>query len=66
MVVSKPKGKPKSAALCLASVRTSRGWHGDDSLYFDAEKNLYVGAVSFGYGGDGKRVCRRVYGKTCG
>lgn len=48
----------------MASVRTSRRGHGEDSIYFDAEKNRYVGAVSLGHGGDGKRVRRKVYGKT--
>jgi hypothetical protein len=33
-------------------------------IYFDAEKNRYVGAVSLGHGGDGTRVRRKVYGKT--
>jgi hypothetical protein len=28
----------------MASVRTSRRGHGEDSIYFDAEKNRYVGA----------------------
>ena len=48
----------------MASVRTSRRGHGEDSIYFDAEKNRHVGAVSLGHGGDGTRVCRKVYGKT--
>jgi integrase len=48
----------------MASVTTSRRGHGDDSIYFDAAKNRYVGAVSLGHGGDGKRVRRTVYGKT--
>jgi len=48
----------------MASVGTSRRGHGEDSIYFDAEKDRYVGAVSLGHGGDGKRVRRKVYGKT--
>ena len=48
----------------MASVKTSRRGHGEDSIYFDAEKKRYVGAVSLGHGGDGKRVRRKVYGKT--
>jgi hypothetical protein len=48
----------------MASVRTSRRGHGEDSIYFDAEKNRYVGAVSLGHAGDGTRVRRKVYGKT--
>jgi integrase len=42
----------------------SRRGHGEDSIYFDAAKSRYVGAVSLGYGGDGKRVRRKVYGTT--
>src|ERR1022692_4604186 len=48
----------------MASVKTSRRGHGEDPIYFDAEKNRYVGAVSLGHAGDGKRVRRKVYGKT--
>ena len=48
----------------MVSVRTSRRGHGEDSIYFDAEKNRYVGAVSLGHAGDGTRVRRKVYGKT--
>jgi hypothetical protein len=39
----------------MVSVSTSRRGHGEDSIYFDAEQNWYIGAVSLGYGGDGKR-----------
>ena len=48
----------------MVTVRTSRRGHGEDSIYFDADKNRYVGAVSLGHAGDGTRVRRKVYGKT--
>jgi integrase len=64
MVVSKANGEPKSSAVVIASVRTSRRGHGEDSIYFDAEKNRYTGAVSLGHASDGARVRRKVYGKT--
>jgi hypothetical protein len=48
----------------MVSIRTSRRGHGEDSIYFDAGKNRYVGAVSLGHAGDGMRVRRKVYGKT--
>jgi integrase len=48
----------------MVSVRTNRRGHGEDSIYFDADKNRYVGAVSLGHAGDGTRVRRKVYGKT--
>jgi integrase len=38
--------------------------HGEDAIYFDATKNRYVGAVSVGFGGDGRRLRRKVSGKT--
>jgi hypothetical protein len=37
---------------------------GEDAIYFAADKNRYVGSVSLGYGLDGKRIRRKVFGKT--
>ena len=45
-------------------LRGSPRGHGEDSIYFDATKNRYVGAVSVGWGPDGKRLRRKVRGKT--
>ncbi|MBV9094290.1 MAG: hypothetical protein JO132_10505 [Streptosporangiaceae bacterium] len=33
-------------------------------IYFAADKDRYVGAISLGYGPDGKRTRRKVYGRT--
>ena len=41
-----------------------RRGHGEDAIYFDAAKNRYVGAISVGFGSDGKRVRRKVSGRT--
>ncbi|MGH3264623.1 MAG: hypothetical protein ACRDNS_21820, partial [Trebonia sp.] len=41
-----------------------RRGHGEDAIYFDATKNRYVGAVSLGFGSDGKRSRRKVTGRT--
>ena len=38
--------------------------HGEDAIYFAADKNRYIGAVSLGFGPDGKRLRRRASGKT--
>ncbi len=38
--------------------------HGEDAIYFDATKNRYVGAISVGFGPDGKRIRRKVTGRT--
>src|ERR1700758_3022431 len=45
------------------SGRTRRG-HGEDAIYFAADKNRYIGAISVGFGPDGKRLRRKVSGKT--
>src|ERR1700759_3619084 len=41
-----------------------RRGHGEDGIYFDAAKNRYVGAISVGFGPDGKRIRRKVSGRT--
>ena len=41
-----------------------RRGRGEDAIYFDATKNRYVGAVSLGFGPDGKRIRRKVTGRT--
>ncbi len=41
-----------------------RRGHGEDAIYFDAAKNRYVGAISVGFGPDGKRIRRKVSGRT--
>ncbi|MFJ4079835.1 tyrosine recombinase XerC [Streptomyces iakyrus] len=41
-----------------------RAGHGEDTIYWDAAKNRYVGAVSLGYAPNGKRRRPKVYGKT--
>ena len=41
--------------------RTRRGGH---SVYYDAANRQYVGSISLGYGQDGKRKRRKVYGRT--
>ena len=47
---------------CLG--QDSRRGHGEDAIYFDAAKNRFVGAISVGFGPDGKRVRRKVTGRT--
>ena len=41
-----------------------RRGRGEDAIYFDETKNRYVGAVSLGFGPDGKRIRRKVTGRT--
>lgn len=49
--------------MAEAGTARRRG-HGEDSIYFDASKNRYVGAVSVGWGPDGNRLRRKVRGRT--
>jgi integrase len=46
-----------------ANASRRRGY-GEDGIYLDAAKNRYVGAVSLGYGPDGRRIRRKVIGRT--
>jgi integrase len=48
----------------LPMAEAKRRGHGEDAIYFDAAKNRYFGAVSLGFGPDGRRVRRKVTGKT--
>jgi site-specific recombinase XerD len=47
----------------MAEPRPRRG-HGKDAIYFAADKNRFIGAVSVEFGPDGKRLRRKVSGKT--
>ena len=48
----------------MAETTARRRGHREDAIYFDATKNRYVGAVSLGFGPDGKRNRRKVTGRT--
>jgi integrase len=48
----------------MADASVKRRGHGEDAIYFAADKNRYIGAVSVGFGPDGKRLRRKVSGKT--
>jgi ferredoxin-NADP reductase len=51
----------------MSETKVSRRNRGEDAIYFATAKNRYVGSVSLGYGPDGKRIRRKVSGKTvCG
>ncbi|MET9961202.1 tyrosine-type recombinase/integrase [Streptomyces sp. NPDC006326] len=41
-----------------------RAGHGEDSIYWDASKNRYIGAISWGYTASGKRNLPKVSGRT--
>ena len=48
----------------MPSTSTKRRGHGEDSIFFDAERNRYVGSISLGSGADGRRLRRKVTGRT--
>jgi hypothetical protein len=48
----------------MSETTTRRRGRGEDAIYFAAAKNRYVGSVSLGFGPDGKRSRRKVFGKT--
>ena len=48
----------------MADASVRRRGHGEDAIYFAADKNRYIGAVSVGFGPDGKRLRRKVSGRT--
>ena len=48
----------------MTETTARRRGHGEDAIYFDETKNRYVGAVSLGFGPDGKRNRRKVTGRT--
>ena len=48
----------------MTDTTTRRRGHGEDAIYLDPAKNRYVGAISLGFGPDGKRIRRKVTGRT--
>ncbi len=48
----------------MSETQVRRCGHGEDGIYLDAARNRYMGAVSLGYGPDGKRIRRKISGKT--
>ena len=48
----------------MTDTPTRRRGHGEDAIYFDAAKNRFVGAISVGFGPGGKRVRRKITGRT--
>ena len=51
------------APMTQASLSKRRG-QGEDSIYWDASKNRYVGAVSLGFSPAGTRIRKKVTGRT--
>ena len=48
----------------MSETNVRRSGSGEDGIYLDAARKRYVGAISLGYGPDGKRIRRKVSGKS--
>jgi integrase len=48
----------------MSETTVRRRGYGEDGIYLDAARNRYMGVVSLGFGPDGKRIRRKVSGKT--
>lgn len=48
----------------MTQAKGQRRGHGEDSIYWDPSKNRYVGAVSQGFSPAGRRIRRKVIGRT--
>jgi hypothetical protein len=48
----------------MSEAKVARRPRGEDAIHLATEKNRYVGSVSLGCGADGKRIRRKVFGKT--
>src|ERR1700683_161010 len=48
----------------MPETKTKRRAAGEDAIYFDADRNRYVGSISLGFGADGRRLRRKVTGRT--
>jgi integrase len=48
----------------MSETAVRRRGNGEDAIYFATAKNRWVGSVSLGYRPDGKRIRRKVLGKT--
>lgn len=55
---------PASTTPFTTGITARRRGRREDAIYFDATKNRYVGAISVGFGADGKRLRRKVTGRT--
>jgi integrase len=48
----------------MTQATSGRRGQGEDSIYWDASKNRYVGAVSLGFSPSGMRIRKKVVGRT--
>src|SRR5215469_842719 len=48
----------------MPETKTKRRGSGEDSIFFSAERNRYIADVSVGFRADGRRIRRRVSGRT--
>jgi integrase len=63
MAQQEPNQEPECYDLAMGT-RTRRRARGDDSIYYDAVNHCWTAAVSLGHAPDGKRLRRKVTGRT--
>ena len=63
-VSGEPNREPTAYAEAMATATSTRRGHGEDSIYWDASKSRYVGAVSLGFSPAGTRIRKKVSGQT--
>jgi hypothetical protein len=56
--------KSQRGATLRAMATPARRGHGEGSVYWDAANGTWVGAISLGWTPDGKRIRRKVTGRT--
>src|SRR6202044_4072454 len=56
--------KSQSGATLRVMATAVRRGHGEGSVYRDAANGTWVGAISLGWTSDGKRIRRKVTGRT--
>ena len=62
--LTRPNTRATQVRIREGANTARRRGHGEAAVYFDAAKNRYVGAISVGFGPDGKRFRRKVTGRT--
>jgi hypothetical protein len=67
-VILRPPGESQTKSQRSATLRcratSARRRHGEGSIYWDEANGTWVGAISLGGRADGKRIRRKVTGRT--
>jgi hypothetical protein len=64
VAILRPSEESQSGATLRVMATAARRGHGEGSVYRDAANGTWVGAISLGWTPDGKRIRRKVTGRT--